>query len=141
MRTIIARSVADPRFYVVVLGAFGMVALVLAALGAYGVISYLVNERAKEMGIRIALGARAVDIIKLILGTGILVTVLGLGLGLSLALALTRFLAAMLFEVAPTDPATFAGVSVVLFLSAVVALYFPARRATKLDPVTSLRLD
>ena len=122
-----------------VLGGFGLTGLFLAAIGIYGVISYSVRQRAKEMGLRVALGAQKSDVIKLVVGQGILLALLGVGLGVLGALWLTRFLESLLFGVTLADPVTFVTISVGLIGTALVASYIPALRATRLDPVITLR--
>ena len=136
---VVEESVATRRYSMMVLGGFGLTGLFLAAIGIYGVISYSVRQRAKEMGIRVALGAQKSDVIKLVLGQGILLALLGVGLGVLGALWLTRFLESLLFGVTPTDPVTFVTISAGLIGTALVASYIPALRATRLDPVITLR--
>jgi len=116
-------------------------ALVLAAIGIYGVIAYSVGRRMQEIGIRMALGAGRFDVLLLILGPGLALTLAGAGLGIAGALALIRSMSAMLFGVQPTDPLTFAAVSIVLVLVSLLASYIPARRATKVDPIVALRYE
>jgi predicted permease len=123
------------------LGGFGILALLLAAIGIYGVVSYSVAQRTREIGVRVALGAKQRDVLRLVLGEGFFVIGIGLGLGLLLALASTRVLSGFLYGIGAGDPLTFAGVPLVLGLIALVASYVPARRATKVDPIEALRYE
>jgi putative ABC transport system permease protein len=136
---VVAQSVAQPRFYMVLLGTFAALALVLAAIGIYGVISYLVNQRTQEIGIRIALGATRERVLGMVVGQGIGMALAGAALGVAGALALTRGMSSLLYGVSATDPATFAGVAAVLVLVAVMASYLPARRAARIEPQLALR--
>jgi predicted permease len=122
-------------------GAFGILALVLAAVGIYGVIGYTTRQRTREIGIRMALGAQRVQVLQLVLGQGLRLTFIGLAVGLVLSLALTRFLSSLLFGIAPTDALTFACVAVLLCLVALAASFLPARRATRVDPMVVLRYE
>jgi putative ABC transport system permease protein len=136
-----ADSVAQPRFYSVMLGAFAFVALALAAIGLYGVMSYAVSQHTKEIGIRMALGASRGQVIRLVAGQGLIVTTAGIGAGLAGAFAVTRYLESMLFGLSPFDPATVAGVSVLLAAVAALAIYTAARRAMRVDPMAALRTE
>ena len=138
---VVANSVAQPRFQMVLLGLFALVALVLAALGIYGVIGYYVAQRAREVGVRMALGADRRDVYRLVVGRGLALAGAGLAVGLVGAFGVTRFMSSILFGVGATDPATFAVVAILLGLTAALASYLPARRAARLDPVTALRAE
>jgi predicted permease len=139
MDQIISRSVADRRFALELLGVFAAVALLLAAIGIYGVMSYSFSQRTREVGVRIALGAQRMDILRMALGEGMLIVVIGLASGLAGAAILTRFFRTMLFGVGPTDPTTFLTVSAILAGAAFLACYIPAKRATRADPFAALR--
>ena len=135
------QSIAQERFRTFLLGAFGAIALMLAAVGIFGVISYLVSQRTREIGIRMALGAERRDIMRMILGEGTKLALLGVGIGLAAASLLTRVLAGLLYDVSPTDPLTFGTVAVILFGVAVMACYLPAIRAVRVDPMVALRSE
>jgi len=135
------RSLAQTSFTLVMLGIAGMMALLLGAVGLYGVIAYSVSQRTREIGIRIALGAQQNNVVRLILGEGMFVILIGLAIGLAGSLALTRFISSLLFGVTATDPLTFAGVAVLLAVVALAACYIPARRAMRVDPIVALRSE
>ena len=124
-----------------VLGSFGLLALVLAAIGIYGVMSYVVAGRTREIGLRMALGAQLHQVRQLILRQGMMLAGIGLILGLAVVLVLARFLTSMLYGVSPSDPVTFLGISFLLAMVALLACYLPARRATRLDPLRTLRAE
>ncbi len=139
MDQIIARSVADRRFSLELLGVFAAVALLLAAIGIYGVMAYSFSQRAHEVGIRIALGAQRLDILRMALGEGMRIVLIGLASGLVGAAIMTRFFRSMLFGIEPGDPMTFLSVSTILAAIALFACYIPAKRATRVDPLVALR--
>jgi predicted permease len=141
MNEVIAESLADRRFSMILLDAFAVVALLLASLGLYGVISYLVGQRTHELGIRLALGAQRKDVLRLVLNHGMKMALGGVALGLLAALGLTRLLGRMLYGVSTTDPATFAAITLLLTTVALLACFVPARRATKVDPLVALRYE
>jgi len=141
MKQIISEVAAQPRFNTLLLSLFAGVALLLAAAGIYGVMSYSVTQRTHEIGLRMALGAQTSDVIRLIVGQCIKLTIVGLALGLAGSYAMTRVMATLLYGVSPTDPSTFAGCALLLVVVALLACYLPARRATKVDPLIALRYE
>ncbi len=141
MEQYLSESVARPRLYAILLAVFAGLALLLSAIGLYGLMAYTVSQRTHEIGIRVALGGQSRDIFKLVVGRGLMLALVGISVGLAGALALTRLLTGLLFSVRPTDPVTFAVVLLLLGLVALLACYFPARRAMKVDPMVALRCD
>jgi putative ABC transport system permease protein len=141
MPRIVSNSIAQPRFYTVLLVIFAAIALLLAAVGIYGVLSYSVSQRVREIGIRLALGASPGTILRDVVGRAMILMAIGLGLGLAGAFGLTRLLRAQLFEIKPTDPITYAAVSLLLAAVGLAAAYIPARRAMRIDPNQALRCE
>lgn len=141
MKQLVAREEATPKFRALLLGSLGVLALLIATVGIYGVISYSAKQRTQEIGVRMALGAQNSDILRMILEEGMSLAAAGIGMGLGGALALTRFLRSMLFEIRPTDPLTFIGVAILLTFVALAACYIPARRAMRVDPMVALRYE
>jgi putative ABC transport system permease protein len=141
MSELVSRSVAPRRFSMTLLGAFAFVALALAGVGIFGVMNYAVTQRIHELGIRVALGAQKRDVLKLILGEGMLLTGIGVAVGLVAAFMLTRLMASLLYGVSATDPLTYASVALVLAGIALLACYIPARRAMRVDPMVALRYE
>ncbi|OLD81230.1 MAG: hypothetical protein AUF67_09000 [Acidobacteria bacterium 13_1_20CM_58_21] len=141
MDQLVADSLSRSRFTMLLLGIFAVVAVVPASVGLYGLIAYSVTQRTQELGIRIALGAQRRDVLRLVLGQGTRLTLLGVAVGVLAALAFSRLLSTLLFGVSATDPLTFAGVAAVLALVALMACFIPARRATRVDPIVALRYE
>jgi ABC-type antimicrobial peptide transport system permease subunit len=141
VESLVDRSVADRKFLMALMGIFAGLALVLTIVGLYGVITYLVNQRTQEIGIRMALGAQARQILTMVLKQGMLLVLSGVALGLGASWLLTRLITRLLFQVSATDPIAFIGISSLLVVVALLACYLPARRATKVDPLQALRYE
>jgi ABC-type antimicrobial peptide transport system permease subunit len=141
MEHILANSTSRPRLYATLLGVFAAIAAVLAAIGIYGVIAHAVVQRRRDIGVRIALGARPAQVIGLVLRQSMVSTAVGILIGIAGAAGLTRYLESMLFGLTPLDPTTWVGVSVLFALVAAVAAYAPARRAAAIDPVRAMRAE
>jgi putative ABC transport system permease protein len=141
MDEVIGRSIAERRFTMLLLATFACVAVMLAAIGVYGVLAYLVSQRTQEIGVRLAIGATPGDVVRLFVREGAGLTLVGVACGLAGALAVTRTLSTLLFGVTTTDPVTFAAVAGTLAIVALLASYLPARRAARVDPMAALRTD
>lgn len=141
MEETISATLTDRRLFMILLLSFAILALLLASIGIYGVLSYLVSRQTHEIGIRLALGAQANDVLRLILGEGMRMAALGVAIGLAGALALTRLMSGFLYGVTPSDPVTLAAVALLLTGVAAGACYVPARRATRVDPIVALHYE
>jgi ABC-type antimicrobial peptide transport system permease subunit len=141
MRARMWAAVGQPRYWAALAGVFAVVGVLLAAVGIYGVLSYMVNRRTRDIGVRMALGANAVSVWRMVVGRGMVQAVVGTGIGLIATVLLTRGLGSLLFQVSPTDPAILAVTSVVLLVIALLACFTPARRATRVDPVKALSAE
>jgi ABC-type antimicrobial peptide transport system permease subunit len=141
LRELVAKSLAEQRFLLVLITAFAAIAVLLASVGLYGLLSFLAVQRRREIGVRMALGAEASDIVRLVLDQGLRLAVPGLGLGFLAALAATRALAGALYGVSLVDPLALAGVAALLGFVSLVACYLPARRALRVDPCVTLRSE
>src|SRR4029453_5244367 len=141
MEYVVSESVTQPRFNLSLLAMFGGIALALSAAGIYGVTSYTATQRTHEIGIRIAVGARDADVVKMMMKHGMKPALIGLAIGLGAALGLTRLMKSLLFGVTATDPLTFVTLATFLMIVALIACYLPARRATKVDPMIALRFE
>ena len=141
LEDMLGQQVAEPKLYMMLLAIFAAVALLLAAVGVYGVISYSVAQRTREIGIRIALGAERSNILRMIVGQGLVLTMIGVAIGVAAALATTQVMLSLLFEVSASDPITFIAISVLLTVVSLLASYIPAHRATKVDPMIALRYE
>jgi putative ABC transport system permease protein len=141
MQQIVSESVSQPRLYTMLLGVFAAVAMILAAVGIYGVMNYLVTQRVHEIGIRMALGAQAMEIFKMIVGQGMLLALMGVVIGLAVAFLGTRVMESLLFGVSTRDLTTFLGIPLMLAAIAFFSIYIPARRAMKVDPMVALRQE
>jgi putative ABC transport system permease protein len=139
MTELVDRSVASPRFYLILLGIFAGVALILACAGVYGVMSYNVTQSTRDIAVRMAMGAKPHHVLRLYVGRGVVLTLLSLAIGSATAYGLTRLMQSLLFGIAPTDPLTFAGTAGVVAVTALLACYLPARRASKVDPMAALK--
>jgi putative ABC transport system permease protein len=141
MDDVVSSSASGDRFNTLLLGAFAAIALLLTAAGIFGVLSYLVTQRTREIGLRMALGAQPQEVLRVIVGHGLRLVLLGLCIGVAAALVVTRWMSSVLFDVKPTDPLTFASVAVLLTVVAFLASYVPARRAMRVDPMVALRYE
>jgi putative ABC transport system permease protein len=141
MEQITAAATADSRFISIMLGAFALIALLLSAMGIYGVIAYSVAQRTREVGVRVALGAKRLDVLRLVIAQGMKLTLLGIAIGMSAALGLTQLMRSLLFGLSATDPLTFVAIAILLTFVALIACWIPARRAVKVDPMVAIRYE
>jgi putative ABC transport system permease protein len=141
MDQLLDESIAQQQLAMALLGSFALLALMLAAMGIYGVMSYAVTQRTHEIGVRMAMGAQPSDVLRLVVGQGLTLALIGVAVGISAALAMTRLMASMLFGVSSTDPLTFISISLLLIAVAALACYVPARRAARVDPMVALRYE
>jgi putative ABC transport system permease protein len=141
MDQLLDESIAQQQLAMALLGGFALLALMLAAMGIYGVMSYAVTQRTHEIGVRMAMGAQPSDVLRLVVGQGLTLALIGVAVGISAALAMTRLMASMLFGVSSTDPLTFISISLLLIAVAALACYVPARRAARVDPMVALRYE
>jgi predicted permease len=139
--TIVRESTAERRFQMGMLTVFAVLALLLASIGLYGVLAYSVAQRTREIGVRMALGAQSLDVVRLVLGQGLVLALIGVGIGLAGSFALTQLMSSVIFGISPTDPLTFAAVAAGLTVIALLASYVPARRAARIDPMEALRSE
>jgi putative ABC transport system permease protein len=138
---IVSNSLASRRFAMILLGIFAGLALILSAVGTYGVISYLWSQRTREIGLRMALGAQPLDVMRMVVAQGAGLALVGIGIGAVIALGLTQLMKQVIFGVRPYDPLTFIGVAVILLIVAFAAFYIPAHRAMRVDPMVALRYE
>jgi putative ABC transport system permease protein len=141
LETTLSQMLAPHRFVMILLSLFAGIALTLASVGIYGLLQYSTTQQTRDIGIRMALGARRIDILRAILSHGLRLTLIGVVIGLAGAVALTRILSSLLYDVTPTDPLTLTSVSLLLAAIALLAGYIPARRAARIDPVVALRYE
>jgi len=141
MEEVVSRSISKQRLTMFLLTAFSALALVLSSVGIYGVISYLTGQRTHEIGVRVALGASSSDVLRMVLGEGMRITLIGVAIGLAAAFGLTRLITTIIYGVGATDPITFAAVAILLSAIALFACYIPARRAMRVDPMIALRYE